>query len=232
MFDFFLSPEKKIQKHQRKVTNRDVNAEDREASARWLSDQGSGKALRALLTRFDMNLTQGIHDAQEKEFLYGLLMQHGEALLKPLRVHLKKCRQIAMPLKMFEELQGEQKTIEFVYALLDNERRRIDFKPEKKTNLLIWLTTKRDDQAIENVSGFLEDFDENVRYAAAEVIIGQNDDAGREPLLVVFHNPEEDSNRVRVRVCEVFCSRRWSLDGWEGELPPPYAVRDDRVVSG
>ena len=36
LFDFFLSDEKKIAKHQRRLTNRDSQPEDREASARWL----------------------------------------------------------------------------------------------------------------------------------------------------------------------------------------------------
>src|SRR5688500_14555006 len=97
-FDFLLSEEKRIAKQQRTITNRDVQPEDREKAARWLADNGSPKALVALLTRFDMQLENGLKDKNEKEFVYSLLLGFGDAAVKPLERHLEKCRQIAVPL--------------------------------------------------------------------------------------------------------------------------------------
>jgi hypothetical protein len=231
MFDFFLSTEKKIQKHQRRVVNRDAQAEDREMSCRYLSDEGSAKALRCLLTRFDMNLPHQLNDTEEKEMVYAMLLQHGADLAKPLRVHLKKCKKFAMPIRMLEELEGELAAVEMVFALIEAERVKDDFKPEKKTNMLIWLTEKVHPGCIEVALPHLKDFDEGVRYAAAEVLIAQQDDAARLPLLETLANPDDDSNRLRVRLCEVFVQRRWPIDGLDPKLlAAGFALRDGRVV--
>ena len=58
----------------------------------------------------------------------------------------------------------------------------------------------------------LKDFDEGVRYSASEVIIAQQDDAGRPYLQKVLANPAEDSNRLKVRLAGVFSQRRWPID--------------------
>lgn len=232
LFDFFRSEDDRIRRQQRRVTDRNLQPEDREAAARWLADNGSGKALLALLSRFDMNLENQLKDQSEKELVYDLLLQKGDALKAPLRAHLKSCRQIALPLRLLEELEGEQAAIEQVFELLRIELEKDDFKPAKKTNLLVWLAERRHPDAVEQVRPFLKDFDEGVRYAAAEVLVGQNTDAARPHLLAVLTNPAEESNRLRVRIAEVFAQRRWPVDGadLEGRLVGGFQVRDGRIV--
>lgn len=233
LFDFFLSEDKKISKHQRRLTNRDAQAEDREASAVWLSDLGSPKALMALLSRFDVKLTHQLNDKTEKEFLFGILAKHGDSLDRPLRAHLKKCKQFAWPLRLLQTVQNEEAVLSVVYELLQHELEKDNFKPAKKTGLLLWLAERQHDNAIAASVPFLEDFDEGVRYAASEVLIAQQTDAAREPLLSVLTNPEEDSNRLKVRISEVFVGRRWPVDGHEivdDNLPDTFVVRDGRIV--
>ncbi|MEQ1504915.1 MAG: hypothetical protein ABMB14_21970 [Myxococcota bacterium] len=232
IFDVFLSEEKRIQKNQRTLTNRDVQAEDREGAARWLADNGTPKALVALLTRFDMNLENQLKDKSEKDFAYGLLKGMGEPVIRPLERHLEKCRQIAAPLRMYLELKGEEPAILKVYELLETERKKDDFKPQKKMDLLVWLAERKHPGAIEAATLQLTDFDEGVRYSASEVIIAQGDEAGREPLAAVLRNPQEDSNRLKVRLAGVFAQRRWSLDDEAaGHLPVGFSVREGRVVN-
>lgn len=233
LFDFFLSEDKKIQKQQRRLTDKNQQPEEREGAARWLADNGSGKALLALLSRFDMNLDNQLKDKAEKDLTYALLVQKGESLDKPLAVHLKRCRQFALPIRLLEELRGEEAAIEMVFSLLQHELEKDDFKPEKKTHLLVWLAERRHPGTIEAVRPFLKDFDEGVRYAAAEVLIAQGTDAAREPLLEVLTNPKEDSNRLRVRICDVFAQRRWPVDGSavETALAEGFQVRDGRIIS-
>ena len=234
LFDIFLSEEKRIQKQQRRVTNRDLQPEDREAAARWLADNGSGKALMALLSRFEMRLENQMKDQSEREFVYGLLVQHGNDLARPLRHHLRKARQIAMPVRLLQELEGEEAAIEVVYDLLRLEAERDDFKPDKKTDLLVWLTDRPHPGAMEAAVPHLRDFDEAVRYAAAEVILAQMDDAGRVHLQAVLENPEEESNRLKVRLCDVFQTRRWTVDDPDAvaaNLPGGYGLVDGRIVA-
>jgi len=232
--DIFLSDDKKIQKRQRTLTNRDSQAEDREIAARWLTDNGSGKALLSLLSRFDMQLEHQLNDRDERELVFALAMSKGQDVVKPLRAHLKKCKKFAMPIRLYRELQGEQATIEFVFDLLQIELDKDDFKPGKKTDMLVWLTDHKHPRMIASATPFLQDFDEGVRCAAAEVIISQQDDAGRDVLEAAFANPEEDSNRLRVRLAEVFAARRWSVvdqDGVAANLPPSHKLADGRVAT-
>jgi len=233
LFDFFLSEDRKIQKQQRNLTNRDNQPDEREQAARWLSDNGSGKALVALLSRFEMQLEHQMHDRDEREFVYGLLMGHGEHIERPLRVHLKKCRKMAMPLRLYAEVFGEEKAIALVYDLLRIERERDDFKPQKKTDLLVWLVDHKHDGAIEAATAMLDDFDESVRYAAAEVILAQQVDTGKTPLESILSNPKEESNRLKVRLCEAFSQRRWVVSAPEAiapNLPDSFELVDGRIA--
>ncbi|MEZ4322645.1 MAG: HEAT repeat domain-containing protein [Myxococcota bacterium] len=231
-FDFFLSEEKKITKNRHRLTSRDAQAEDREAAARWLASNGSPKALLALLSRFDMKLEHQLNDKGEKEFVYGLLHGLGEAAVKPVRSWLKQCRQVSVPLKLHAELTDTESTIKLVYKLLAAELARDDFKPEKKNALLVWLAEHRHEGAIEAAAPFLDDFDENVRCTAVEVLLTQQDDAAAEILERRASNPDEDSNRLRHRVAEVFSSRGWPVVDGEAfgkALPDGYSVVEGRV---
>lgn len=234
IFDFFLSREKRIQKNQRTLTNRDVQGEDRDGAARWLADEGSPKSLVALLTRFDMNLENQLKDKAEKELVYGLVAGFGDNALRALERHLERCRQVALPMRMYLELKGEEATILKIYELLEVERKKDDFKAQKKIDMLVWLADRRHAGAIEAAAAMLGDFDEGVRYSASEVIIAQQDDAGRAHLQRVLANPAEDSNRLKVRLADVFSTRRWPIDDdtVAPRLPVGFGLRDGRVVAG
>lgn len=230
LFDYFTR-EGKLKRHVRRMADRDTPAEDREISARWLAEDASPQAIAGLLTRFDMDLSQSTKDQKEKQFTYDLLIGLGsEAVDAPLRSWLLRCRQFAYPLRMLEDLSGEEDAIKVSYKLLEKELPNA-FKPEKKRELLIWFSGRTHPEAIDAVLPFLTDFDEDVRYAAAEVMLAQNDDRAREPLLKALVNPEEDSNRLRHRLCQAFVRRGWSLGGADvaPALPAGFKVVGDRI---
>src|SRR5690606_10841964 len=138
-------------------------------------------------------------------------------------------------LRLYEQLTNRATVMARVLELLEIELAKDDLKPEKKRELLVWLADQRDSRIIEAVKPFLKDFDENVRYAAAEAIVAQEDEQGLEPLRDVLANPDEDSNRLKARLADVFIARRWPL-GDKAEavatgLPVGYSVKDSRIVS-
>ena len=53
------------------------------------------------------------------EFIYGILSQHAQTLERPLRAHLKKAKMIAMPLRLLEDLYGNDTSIEVALELLE-----------------------------------------------------------------------------------------------------------------
>lgn len=235
LFDIFLSEDKLIAKHARRMTDCDAQPEDRELSVRWLADKGTDRSILGILARFDLSLDHQMKDNTEKDYTFDVLRSLGDKAIAPTEAYLKRCKQVAWPLRLFNALTSDARATEMVYKLLQAEFDRDDFKPHKKKALLIWLIERRDDGAIAAASPFLGDFDEQVRYAASEVIIGQRSDEGREPLLAALVNPEEESNRFRLRIAEVFAQRRWSVADVDAEKLPDldgFTVRNGLLVAG
>lgn len=232
----FPSEEQKIATHIRTLTDRDSQPEDREASAHALVATGEPQALLGLLSRFDVQLENQMKDAAEKDHVQALALSLGGAKMKePLEAWLKRCRVFARPLSMYEDLYGRHAAITIALTVLDVEFKKNDLnKPQKKREMLIWLADNKDDRLLDASLKFLDDFDEGVRYAAGEVIISQEDDRGRLPLLARFADDDEDSNRVKTRWAEVFISRRWSVKEHEEALakrpPHGYTVANGRIA--
>ena len=234
-FDFitdYFTAEGKFKRHVRRMKDRDTPPEDREVSFHFLADKGTPKAIMGLLSRFEMTLTQQLKDRNEKEYVFQLLVNLGDDVIEPLDYHLRKNKQFAYPLRLLEELTDAERAVAMVYDLLSQEAGKASFEPRKKKDLLVWLAERKHDGAIPAAVPFLEDFDEEVRYAAAEVIIAQHTDAGAEPLLGVLTRADEDSIRLKHRVCEVFRNRGWTTQGadLEGLLPTGFTTTNDRIV--
>lgn len=233
LFDFFLSDEKKIQKHAKRMQNRDAQPEDRELSAQWLSDNGSPQALVGLLSRFDMKLDHQMKDQTEKDFTYALLLSHGESAVEPAKAWLRRAKSFALPLRLLGDLAGRDAAVDMVFELLAAETD--PFKPNKKKDLLLWLADVRDPRCLERVGQYLEDFDEGVRYAAVEVLVAQEAPEVERMLLDALVSEKEDSNRVRCRIAEVVASRRYSLPEAHQtylveQAPPGYTVAGERLI--
>ena len=64
------------------------------------------------------------------------------------------------------------------------------------------------------------------------MLISEASEQSRQALERVMANPDEDSNRLKVRVMDVFISRRWTLNNPEAitDLPESYAVVGNRFA--
>lgn len=235
MFDFLLNEEGRIAKRQRVLTDKAQTAEDRESATHWLAGNGSPKAVVALLSRFDLTLEHQINDKTEKQRVYDALVELGvDATGRPLRAHLRKCRQVGWPLKLLEALDGKAAAVDLVIDLLGAEVTRRDFKPDRKVDLLSWLSDRKDSRAVDAASPLLTDFDEGVRCAAVAVITAQADDRGCTALEPRLLDPKEESNRLKVRIATAFAQRRWKVNdapAVQAALPPGFLLRDGVVFA-
>lgn len=234
-FDFFTGGSG-LQKHARRVANRDAQPEDREQSARWLAESGTEEALVALCGRFNLQLEHTLKDQKEKDLVLDLLAEKGPAGAAAVRAFARSSPNFIHALRLVERLEGNGAGTELLLDLLAAEKVEDEFKPEKKRRLLISLAERKDARIVEAASRFLKDFDEGVRHAAVEALATQDGDAAREPLFRALVNPREESTRIRGRVGELFVQRRWALpaaDEWLVAHPPPgYRVDGDRLVGG
>ena len=231
LFDLFTH-EGRLKRHALRVANRDAQPEDREASWRWLADDASPRAVYALLTRFDLSLSQQLKDQAEKDEVFKLLVGLGTKVEEPLRQWLPRAKNFALGLRLMAATQGPPAALTAAKALLAAEAQASAFHPEKKKALLIWLSDKTDDAIADLVRPLLTDFDEDVRYAAVDLLSKQPDDAIHEALFDALVRRDEDSQRVRHRIAEAFADRGWALGGREPgpRLPRGFEVKDDHIV--
>jgi hypothetical protein len=218
----------------KRVQNINAQPEEREAAALYLAQDGSEQAIYGLLGRFDVRIENAMKDANEKAFVFDLLVELGPPALEPAILFAKRCKNLANPLRLIETLGGTEPLLKTVLGMLDEEAGRDDFKPDRKRHLLVKLADYQDPRITPSAVRFLGDFDEGVRFAAVQAIVHQETDDGRDELLAALANPEEESNRVRVRIGETAAGRRWPLGGHLAALtenpPQGYRVREGLLV--
>ena len=116
------------------------------------------------------------------------------------------------------------------------EKEKDPFKPEKKRQILLRLADFNDPRARDALVRELQDFDEGIRYAAAEALIGIDDPSVREPLAQALAKNNEESNRLRVRIAEAFHQRSWPLGEHAAPVaqrpPTGFVVQGDRIQRG
>lgn len=232
-FDFFTGGESgALKKHVKRMKNLNAQAEERMISADWLADNGSDEAIMGLLGRFSVVYEQRMKDTQEKERVYELLTAMGPRVCDPIRQWVRKNEQFAVPLRIIDELEGHTAAVDVLLEMLGRE---VDpFKPEKKRQILIRLSDYRDERIVERVPAVLHDFDEGVRYAAAEALLSQETEVVRDDLAAALASREEESNRLRVRLAEAFHKRGWTLSDEQAEAvaerpPHGWAMAGNRL---
>ncbi len=232
IFDFFLGGEAgQLKRHVKRLCNLNAQKEDRNASAYWLAENGSPEAILGLLNRFDMTYEHRMKDTEEKQQVYNLLLGLGPGVCEVVRKWVRTHKSFAHPLRLIDHFEGEDAAVE---VLLDMLGREVDpFKLEKKRQILIRLAEYRDPRIIERVPACLEDFDGEIRFAAAETLIAQESDAVRDDLARALANRQEESNRLRVRIATAFHQRGWSLgehtEAIADNPPIGWRVTGDRI---
>lgn len=224
-YDFFTP--NSIQKHARRICDRDAQAEDRQASALWLSEQGTPEALLALCKRFDLQLEHQIKDRTEKEQVIELLVEHGTSGAAAARAHAQRSPTYQHPIGVVTRVEGSTAATSLLLEMLAKESVEDEFKPDKKRNIIMALAERRDPRIVAAAAPFLADFDEGVRHAAIEAIAAQGSEDGRDPLWLALKSPREESTRIRGRIAELFQQLHWPVedDPWfAGHVPGGYAI--------
>ena len=199
-----------LKRHVKRIRNLNAQAEDRIASAHWLAELGTEEAVVGMLGRFSINYEHRMKDTEEKNLVTELLRGLGQQKIAgPIRAWCRKNEAFARPLSLVHDLEGKGAAVDI---LLDMLGREVDpFKTEKKRQILIKLSDYIDDRICERVPACLEDFDEGIRYAAAEALISQDVAEIRVDLARALARRDEESNRLRVRIAEAFHKRGWEL---------------------
>ncbi|MEY4632329.1 MAG: hypothetical protein RIQ81_2449 [Pseudomonadota bacterium] len=229
--------EGKIAKAAKAAKNAKAIREDRWAALELLCDvEDAEQAIPALLQRFEFSLENGINDAKEKELAMGGITRFKDRAVPLVMQHLASTTRIAWPIKILRALGDDQLVVEGLKKALNFGDTTFDqAQTDKNYDLLCHLVEFKLGSFASELGRFLSDPDERVRFAAAEVMIEQNE-LTIVPLLEGFLMDQSVENiRIRQAVLRAFVERQWPLQKPEqipgGEVIPGVYVTTSKTLA-
>src|ERR1700674_3491213 len=222
-------PDAKVRRLQRKAQQKFGPAENRQGAIEELGGLRTEAAIDALLTRYTFRVDPGITDDDEKARVLALITQAGDVALAPVKRFISSRDEISWPLRALDALLPEAEVVTFLVEVAKKIGGEYSRVPEKKVLLLHALSAHKSPEIAAAVLPFLDDMDDEVQIAAAEVIVKQQDPGGREPLIQHFLKAHEGSNaRVREALAGILAESPWDVKGYtpkvETALPPAYKL--------
>ncbi len=222
-------PEAKVRRLQKKAMQKFGPAENRQGAIEELGGLKTEAAIDALLSRYTFRVDPGITDDDEKARVLALLTQAGDVALAPVKRFISSRDEISWPLRALEGLLPEAEVVKFLVEVATKIGGEYSRVPEKKVLLLHALSAHRSPDIAPAVLPFLDDMDDEVQIAAAEVIVKQQHPAGREPLIQQFLRAHQGSNaRVREALSGLLADSGWDVKGYtpkvEAALPQGYKL--------
>lgn len=230
LFDFLgKSPlsEKKIAKIAKLACNPYAQPDVRVREMQRLLEDGSDRAIRAVLKRFAANASGNIADEDEKHWLEDAIVDMGGATVEPLRSFIRTDKQLTYALRAFNSIVGAAESVKFFIEVL-NAYGPEDYRAQDAKLQLIWQLAEdlHNPEVLTALTPFLDDHSDDVRWAVVDLIERCADDGlvtdaalrdaaaclGR---LVVS---EESSTRIMQRAAEVLCRREWQISSEAAEL--------------
>jgi hypothetical protein len=219
LLDLF-SKEKTRERNAGRAINKYAQSGDRLKALQTLLAEGSPEALYAVMRRFGMMYDKTIDDEQEKNYVFDSLVEKGAAVLEPLKKYLLSADSISWPLRVLDKVVAtKDEVIDVLAEVMKRHEPGYERDPTKKIQLLNHLTAIKHPRVPPLVVPYLADMDTGVRYAAAEALITQGDEAAaRDALLDVFVSAEEESLRLRIRIADGFAELGWPLGDKRAEV--------------
>src|SRR5947209_476879 len=222
-------PAGKVRRLQKKASAKFGPAENRQGAIEELGALKTEAAVEALLMRYTFRVDPGITDDEEKARVLALIMQAGDVALGPLKRFISSRDEISWPLRALDGLLPEADVLKFLVEVARKVGGEYSRVPEKKVLLLHALSAHKSPGIPSAVLPFLDDMDDGVQIAAAEVIARQQDPVGREPLIQHFLKAHEGNNaRVREALAGLLADSGWDVKGYtpkvEAALPAGYKL--------
>jgi len=202
-----------------KLVSKNYQHEDRMLAIETLSEMDTPAATRALFRRWDISADKDREDRAEKEYLADVLVAKGEKMLPALREHNDRSVNVTWPIQVLRRVVSPEEVVTEILRVLEAERARLaSFRPEKKVHLIRLLNDQSDDRICPAVAPLLDDFDETVRYEAAELLGGKGDASFATALIDRLISDEEDSARVKGAILGVLVDNGWRVADRKADL--------------
>ena len=196
VFDMF-SKERSRERNASRAINKYAQSPDRLKAMQTLLADGSPEALYAVMRRFGMLYDKTIDDEQEKEYLFDSLVEKGGVVLEPLKKYLLAAESISWPLRVLDKVVAtKDEVVDVLAEVMKRHEPGYERDPTKKIQLLTHLAGIKSPRVPPLVAPYLADMDMGVRYAAAEALLTQGDEAAAQRAAA-----RRSSCRTRKRAC-------------------------------
>lgn len=232
--DYFKGQKKKkIERAGKVIKNAKAIRDDRWASLEYLANDVNDPevAVPLLLERFEFSLEHGINDTREKELAMKGIVKYKERAIPVVKSWLQTTNRIAWPIKVLKELGQEQVVVDCLKSALDfGDVSFTQHIVDKNYDILCYLRDYQIPESVEQISHFLNDPDERVRYAAAELLISQQTDVVREKLERFLADDSAENRRLRGSIIQLFIDRHWKVENpqqFQGRLTDSVRVNPE-----
>ena len=205
--------EKRILKAGKTIKNAKAIKEDRWAALEFLAAlDDPEKAVPVLLDRFEYSLEHGINDTREKELAMNGIINHKDKAIPYVKDKIKSTTRIAWPMKIIQEIGDEGLVIEILKEGLNFGEVSFDQSAvDKNYDILCYLRDYQLTDYISELSHFLKDLDERVRFACVEVLIEQNDPSIPALLEPFLKDDSSENRRIKQSIVQAFIKNGWPL---------------------
>jgi hypothetical protein len=216
-----FSKDRALKRAQEKVGNKLVQSPDRYVAMEKLREDGSEESLYALCRRFSVRSVKMIEDQEEKEWVVEVLVAKGADALPAVRRYMKSSPHVAYPLRVLAQYPDKAKVTEIIDDILASEEPGYTRDPEKRVEIIKWLSewpNGTSEEIVERVLPYLEDFDENVRFAVIEAVSEHRTPATIDALVAALVRPDEESKRLKIRIAAVLAEAGADLKAHKDEV--------------
>jgi HEAT repeat protein len=231
MFGFFgkkPSEDSGLRKLAERAANKRAQPYDRWEAIQALSKMKTPAAIEALLSRFSFYVDSTITDQEEKDAVFGAIIEAGsDVAMEPVTRFLKKSESISWPVKILDRIASPEQVVAVLIALLAGMDTEYERDPQRKIQMLATLEERQDPRVVDAAARFVQDANETVRFHGVGAVLAQPE-AEQAKLTLLDAIVAEDSVRVRSRILDAFAERGWSVGERAAEiqkkLPSGYSI--------
>src|SRR5262245_16791665 len=138
------SDEAGIRKHADRVANKRAQAYDRWESIQALAQMKSAGSAAALLPRFTFYVEPSITDQEEKDAVFGALVDTGAVAIEPVVAFMRKAESISWAIKILDKIATPDLVVGYLLELLSGMDTEYQRDPERKNQILSTLAERKD----------------------------------------------------------------------------------------
>lgn len=234
-FDIFQrSPAQKAEKLKSKLAQKYGDPSIRQSAIVALGELYVPEAIEALLGRFTFSVEPQSRDAEEKEEVFHLLCERGEAVVELAQEFLKRYEVgTSWALRILENVLPEEKTIGFACEFLQKLSRTYSRSSEKKLVFLQYVADKQHPDIAQAALPYLEDMTDDVKINALIVLGKHPAEEARIPMIELLLAPST-AKRVQTHALEALHASGLPVQGFrekvEALLQPPWYLNRAGVL--